>query len=453
MSNNYKTGIKLDYLVFSEAVYTPFVKPNFTKYLGVGVVDNFYDNDILVINTTKPLGVGIVDDYFDTDLLSVFKSAHIDNGITPFDPVDLGVGVVDNYNERDIYGYRSLNTYLGIGIQNNYHPYEKEIFAYISPKNLGIGIQGNSTPYEKEIFAYNSAKHLGIGVENRYTHYEKDIFAYTSPKHLGIGIENRYTHYEKDIFSYLGQKHLGIGIENSYTHYEKEIFSYLGPKHLGIALSNERPEKEILSYLGPKHLGIALSNERPEKDIIGSNTELGPFLRFVCDNNTIEIQSSTDPKDLFNNLKSYSRLLGPKNVKNPGNWVLEARAADKNNPNNPDMEKPRLLTHLIFDPITKPRTGVYYITYTLDIEVSRTPEKDPTNFYLPDEYRLPNTYEYHSTFKSKIWYITHQLGFTPTSINVFVNNKIYTNYVYSHLDKNTTILSFDTEVSGVAQLG
>ena len=451
MSNAYKAGNKLDYLVFSESVYTTYVKPNFTKYLGVGVIDDFYDSDILVIDTVKPLGVGIIDNYFDDDLVSTFKSAHVDNGITPIDPIELGVGVVDNFNERDIYGYNTQNTYLGIGVPSNYYPYEKEVFAYTRPKHLGIAVKNSYVSYEKDIFAYTSPKHLGIGVENRYTNYEKEIFAYTSPKHLGIGIENSYKAYEKEIFSYLGPKHLGIGIKNDTT--EKEILSYLGPKHLGIGIKNDTSEKEILSFLGPKHLGIAISNERPEKDLIGSGDELGPFLRFVCDNNTIEIQSSNDKKDLFNNLKSYSRMLSPKNVKNPGNWVLEARATDKNNPNDPDKEKPRLLTHLIFDPITKPKTGVYYITYTLDIEVSRTPEKDPTNFYLPDEYRLPNTYEFHSTFKSKVWYITHQLGFIPTSINVFVNNKIYTNYVYSHLDKNTTILSFDTEVSGVAQLG
>ena len=451
MSNAYKAGNKLDYLVFSESVYTAYVKPNFTKYLGVGVIDAFYDSDILVIDSVKPLGVGIIDDYFDDDLVSTFKSAHIDSGITPIDPINLGTGSVDNFNERDIYGYVKQNTYLGIGIPSNYHQYEKEVFAYIAPKHLGIGIENSYVNYEKEVFAYIAPKHLGIAVENSYTDYEKEIFSYIGPKHLGIAIENSYTDYEKEVLSYLGPKHLGIAIKDNTS--EKEVLSYLGPKHLGIAIKDNETEKQILSYINPQYLGIAISNKHPEKDLIGSNHELGPFLRFVCDSNTIEIQSSNDKKDLFNNLKSYSRTLSPKNLKNPGNWVLEARATDKNNPNEPDKEKPRLLTHLIFDPITKPKTGVYYITYTLDIEVSRTPEKDPTNFYLPDEYRLPNTYEFHSTFKSKVWYITHQLGFIPTSINVFVNNKIYTNYVYSHLDKNTTILSFDTEVSGVAQLG
>jgi hypothetical protein len=449
MSDVFKTGIKLDYFVFSESVYTAYVKPNFTKYLGVGVVDSFYDSDILVIDSVKPLGVGIIDDYYDDDLVSTFKSAHINGGITPIDPIYLGVGLADNFIESDIYGYVKQNTYLGVGIQSNYHPFEKEVFAYISPKHLGIGIENRSTSYEKEIFSYTGPKHLGIAIEGQYTHYEKEIFSYLGPKHLGIAINNDTS--EKEILSYLSPRHLGIAIKDNKS--EKEVLSYLGPKHLGIAIKDNTSEKEILSYLGPKYLGIAISNKHPEKDLIGSSNELGPFLRFVCDSNTIEIQSSNDAKDLFNNLKSYSRTLSPKNVKNPGNWILEARATDKNNPNYPDKEKPRLLTHLIFDPITKPKTGVYYITYTLDIEVSRTPEKDPTNFYLPDEYRLPNTYEFHSTFASNVWYINHQLGFIPTSINVFVDNKIYTNYVYSHLDNNTTILSFDAEVSGVAQLG
>ena len=96
----------------------------------------------------------------------------------------------------------------------------------------------------------------------------------------------------------------------------------------------------------------------------------------------------------------------------------------KNNPMNPELEQPRLLTHLIFDPIDKLRLSTYYIKYTLTIEVEPTPKKDNNlDFILPHDYRLVNTYEYNAVLPSKTWVIYHQLGYTPR-VDVFTDNVI-----------------------------
>jgi hypothetical protein len=91
----------------------------------------------------------------------------------------------------------------------------------------------------------------------------------------------------------------------------------------------------------------------------------------------------------------------------------------RNNPMNPVLEKPRLLTHLIFDPIDKPRLSTFYINYKLTIEVAPTPKKDNNlDFVLPNDYRLVNTYEYNAVLPSTTWVIYHQLGYTP-KVEVF----------------------------------
>jgi hypothetical protein len=41
----------------------------------------------------------------------------------------------------------------------------------------------------------------------------------------------------------------------------------------------------------------------------------------------------------------------------------------QNNPNNPDAEYARMITHLIFNPITKPYDRIYTVDYTLNINV------------------------------------------------------------------------------------
>jgi hypothetical protein len=91
----------------------------------------------------------------------------------------------------------------------------------------------------------------------------------------------------------------------------------------------------------------------------------------------------------------------------------------KNNPMTPDLEKPRLLTHLIFEPIDKPRLSTYYIKYKLTIEVEPTPKKDNNlEFVLPNDYRMVNTYEYNAVLPSRTWVVFHQLGYTPR-VDVF----------------------------------
>ena len=53
-------------------------------------------------------------------------------------------------------------------------------------------------------------------------------------------------------------------------------------------------------------------------------------------------------------------------------FVVGTSAGVQNAPTNPTTERERLLTHLIFSPITKTKNRVLNITYTLTISVGRT---------------------------------------------------------------------------------
>lgn len=112
----------------------------------------------------------------------------------------------------------------------------------------------------------------------------------------------------------------------------------------------------------------------------------------------------------------------------------------KNNPNNPQFEEPRLLTHLIFDPLDKPRLSVWKINYKLAISVEPTPKKDNNlDFVLPNDYRLPNTFEYNAVLPSDTWVIYHQLGYTP-KIEVFDDTNVlleFKDYFITYGDAGT----------------
>jgi hypothetical protein len=73
-----------------------------------------------------------------------------------------------------------------------------------------------------------------------------------------------------------------------------------------------------------------------------------------------------DPSDtdwLFNNIPLFVGL----------NDSVQGQAAGvQNNPNDPARELSRMLTHLIFDPITKPADRVYIIEYIININVPAT---------------------------------------------------------------------------------
>lgn len=131
----------------------------------------------------------------------------------------------------------------------------------------------------------------------------------------------------------------------------------------------------------------------------------------------------TAVSNFINTLPAYVSLGVATQTPNESYDNLLAQAVDKNNPNNPELEAPRLLTHLIFDPIDKPQHSIYYITYTLTVVVEPTPAKNSHDFVLPDDYRLTNTFEYNSVIPSTTWNIYHQLGYTP-KILVFVDTVV-----------------------------
>lgn len=135
------------------------------------------------------------------------------------------------------------------------------------------------------------------------------------------------------------------------------------------------------------------------------------------------IKVVTAVSNFINTLPAFLSLSVSTQVDNESYDVLLARAVDKNNPNHPELEAPRLLTHLIFDPIDKPQHSIYYVKYTLTIAVEPTPAKNTHDYVLPNDYRLTNTYEYNSVLPSTTWNVFHQLGYTP-KIYVFVDNTL-----------------------------
>jgi hypothetical protein len=72
-------------------------------------------------------------------------------------------------------------------------------------------------------------------------------------------------------------------------------------------------------------------------------------------------------------------LFDPTNGLNPptgttlNNPVSGATAGVQNDPTDPENERERLLTHIIFSPITKAANRTFTITYTLVVSVARTP--------------------------------------------------------------------------------
>lgn len=169
---------------------------------------------------------------------------------------------------------------------------------------------------------------------------------------------------------------------------------------------------------------------------------------------TIEID------DIFvSQLLNYVSLDTPIDIYNEDNYIADTNRFDKNNPIYPEFEAPRLLTHLIFDPIDKPALSNFYITYTLTIEVEPTIKRDHDDFTIPNEYRLDNIFEYNATNKSDTWSIFHQLGYVP-KVQVFVDNKIlrekidYTWVTGTTLNaaENQIIIKFKAPQKGTARL-
>lgn len=70
--------------------------------------------------------------------------------------------------------------------------------------------------------------------------------------------------------------------------------------------------------------------------------------------------------DLFSSLTGFVDIEAP---------VSGSNAGVRNDPITPDNERERLLTHLVFSPVTKTADRVLSITYTLNIVVARTVKK------------------------------------------------------------------------------
>ena len=72
------------------------------------------------------------------------------------------------------------------------------------------------------------------------------------------------------------------------------------------------------------------------------------------------IDNSDNALWIFKNIATFTKLDTAVNGKDSGL---------QNNPNNPDAEYARMITHLIFNPITKPYDRIYTVDYTLNINV------------------------------------------------------------------------------------
>jgi hypothetical protein len=107
---------------------------------------------------------------------------------------------------------------------------------------------------------------------------------------------------------------------------------------------------------------------------------------------------------------------------------------------NPEKEAPRLLTHLIFDPIYKPALSTYYITYTLQIEVERTIEHNLNYHYV-----FSQSFENTNNFT-----IVHNMN-TLLNAHILVNDQLI-NPVSITNNINEIVITLDEKLSGMVKL-
>lgn len=335
-------------------------------------------------------------------------------------------------------------SHLGIGIIDA--PIYKNNLSVIASPKLGIGIVDASV--NNISLARIAANKLGIGIVDLPI-IDTNIGTITPP-YLGIGIVE--LPQVNNNISTLAPGYLGIAVVDQSL--SNNNFALLAPGYLGIGIIDSITSANNIGVLGDRFLGIGIVDNKLVYDIqcgTSASTNLSKKLRFICEQNKIDIQipSKTSMPDnwLFKNLKAFNIIENPHNVKNMDNWLADDSRKDKNNPNKPEKEAPRLLTHLIFNPIDKPAVSTWYLTYTLEIEVERTDKLDVSHIAAPS---TTNIFEYNSTIASNIWTIHHQLGFIP-KVEVFINNIIYIPTSVTHPDVNTTIIKFDTAKMGMAR--
>lgn len=334
------------------------------------------------------------------------------------------------------------SSYLGIGIIDA--PVQHINVSSIAKPYLGIGIVDE--PINTVSLARIAANHLGIGIVEAAI-IDSNIATITPP-YLGIGIVD-LPPINNNVAA-LAAAYLGIGIVDIVA-ITNNVAS-LKPPYLGIGIVDNVGKQNNVATLADRYLGIGVVDKKLINDLqcgTATSRNLAKKLRFVCAQNKIDIQvPTTIPNNwLFKNLKAFTIVENPRNVKNMDNWIADDSRKDKNNPNKPEKEAPRLLTHLIFDPMDKPAVSTWYLTYTLEIEVERTEKLEVTHIATPT---TSDVFEYNSTVSANIWTIHHQLGFIPR-VEVFINNIIYTPTSISHTDVNTTVITFDSAKMGMAR--
>lgn len=114
----------------------------------------------------------------------------------------------------------------------------------------------------------------------------------------------------------------------------------------------------------PGSATIAITDNTINYPSITSAQTFG-FLRFVSP--TVGVNSSVELQDidLFSSFDPAGTIIDPVDGKNAG---------VQNDPLNPEAERERLLTHLIFSPVLKAPERTLTVTYTLTITVARTPQ-------------------------------------------------------------------------------
>jgi hypothetical protein len=428
-----------------------------TTKLGIGFVE--VPELLGVVSNTNPIPMGSAIDV-NTSIYNIF-------GILTPRSFEM-TAVVNNAAGLDVVGIVASPSIGNAVVDNNDHI---DITAYSKPQYIGSGV--HTTIQLPDLTAHNREQYLGIANAQTY----QTIDAHTKPltEFLGGGcVDNKPC---GDFQAVTNTVHLGGGILSNMSTYDlvaSNAHIFLGtsvtlgthddvfglPVYIPVYLGESvvvGTKSDIIGPLSPVFLGIANNPHYSERDIADNGGSYGPYLRFTCATDTIELVMPpvADRPDnwLFSNLTSYSKMLKPHANRRKGtNSGTKVLGLDKNNPNFPEMEAPRLLTHLIFDPITKPALSTYYLTYTLDVGVEQTPDKNPiVDFKLPDEQRYDSSYEYYSTLPSNTWTIHHQLGYIPTVV-VFIDDVVYTEAKVSHYSENTTIIQFTTSKMGVARL-
>jgi hypothetical protein len=427
--------------------------------LGIGFVEA---PELLgVVSNTNPIPMGAAIDsnisaYNIFGILTPrhFEMGAITQGISGVDVVGVvanpGIGraVIDNTNHIDIRAHNQPQ-YRGVSVLTSIHL--PDLSAHNKEQYLGIA---NAQIYQT-FDAHTKPLTEFIGSGCVAVQSCGDFQAVNNIVHLGDGIVANMSAY--DVAASNAHIFLGTSVTLG-TH--DDVFGL--PAYIPVYLGESvviGDKSDIIGPLDPVFLGIANNPHYNERDVVnggGGGGNYGPYLRFTCATDTIELvlpPVAIRPDNwLFSNLSSYSKMLLPHaNRRAATASGTKNLGLDKNNPNFPEKEAPRLLTHLIFDPITKPALSTYYLTYTLDVGVEQTPDKTPSEFKIPDEQRYDSSYEYHSTLPSNTWTIHHQLGYIPKVV-VFIDGMVYTDAKVSHYSENTTIIQFTSSKMGVARL-